>query len=1200
MLKSKPFELVSPFKPAGDQPKAIESLVKGLNRGEKDQVLLGVTGSGKSLTSHMPVWIYEENEYSEYIPRLVSIGAYINDLFSKYGSASVIHNDTEELSLEHIDKKVFVPSINPTTKCIDLKPVYSVTRHAAPDKLYRLETQCGRMVEVTGDHNFFVQRKGRWSLLETSEIEKGDFIPLPMFFDAFTPSKGKTTFILTEYAQSVEWYLEIPIKISAQIGSAIKSKFGSGKLYRLRQEAERLTKTQAIPLLSKYPELKADARVNSLHGMYSYPFEYSISDDFLTFLGLYIAEGHASKNFALISVREKFLQDKMYEICRDLKFPINIRKDGDVQINNALWADILRNLCGERSGEKHLPSFWPELDKKQLAILLSAYYSGDGCVESNTISCTTKSQKLASDICYALARFDIWARILSKTKRKYFEVTITGQENIQRFYHFVGFLLPRKQDAAWKLFKKNENTNVDIIPLNQLFKEIRADAGISQQAIAQKAGVERSYLSMIENGKRYPSRTVARQLVYALKDFEKASSHKRFPELVAMQNCRWTPVKKLEIFEHDHEYVYDFSVKDNETFLAGYGGMFVHNTFSVASVIAETQKPTLILSHNKTLAAQLYSEFQEFFPNNAVSYFVSYYDYYQPEAYLPATDTYIEKDASINEEINKFRHQATMSLLTRRDVIIIATVSCIYGLGSVKSYEALAIPIKKGETFQRDRLLRRLTDIQYSRSQMDFKQGMFHVLGDVVEIFPPSKDTIYRLEFFGDEIETIVEADSFTGEVIAEFDEITIFPAKHDVVQEEQIKGAVDLIKSDMELRYKELQKQGKMLEAERIKTRTEYDLEILQETGYCSGVENYTRYLNSRAAGARSETLLDYFPDDFLMVVDESHITIPQIGGMFNGNFSRKQTLVDHGFRLPSAHDNRPLKFEEFEDYMHQAIYITATPGRYEMERTDKKNVIEQIVRPTGLIDPRIEIRPTKGQIPNIIEEIKKRIKVKERTLVTTLTKRSAEELTDYLVDAGLKVKYLHSDIQTFDRIEILRDLRLGKFDVLVGINLLREGLDLPEVSFIAILDADKQGFLRSTNALIQTIGRCARNVNGFVAMYADKITDGMKGALDETDRRRVIQEAYNREHGITPQTIVKAIRDLQSSNKKKGKDFDADGKKKKMNAEQLKRYIHELDNKMQLAVMNMEFEKAAEYRDEIEALTFVEQDFTRQEMSD
>ncbi|MBI2453742.1 excinuclease ABC subunit UvrB [Candidatus Peregrinibacteria bacterium] len=604
-------------------------------------------------------------------------------------------------------------------------------------------------------------------------------------------------------------------------------------------------------------------------------------------------------------------------------------------------------------------------------------------------------------------------------------------------------------------------------------------------------------------------------------------------------------------------------------------------TYSIAEVIQQIQKPTLILSHNKTLCAQLYGEFKEFFPKNAVDYFVSYYDYYQPEAYLPSTDTYIAKDASINDEINKFRHAATMHLLTRKDVIIVASVSCIYGLGSVQEYEALAITLKKGEQFQRDRLLRRLTDIQYTRSQMEFKHGMFHVLGDTAEIFPPGQDTIFRLELFGDEIDAISEADSFTGEVIRELDEVTIFPAKHDVTTEDRIKKALEGIRQDMELRVVELQKMGKNLEAERIRTRTEYDLEILRETGYCNGIENYTRYLNFREPGAPSETLLDYFPDDFLLVVDESHMTIPQIGGMYNGNFSRKQTLIDFGFRLPSAHDNRPLKFEEFEAYMRQAVYISATPAEFEMKKA-AGNIVEQIVRPKGLVDPRVEVRPTKGQIPNLIEEIKRRTAAKQRTLITTLTKRSAEDLTDYLIDAGLKVKYLHSDIETLERIEILRDLRLGKFDVLVGINLLREGLDLPEVSFIAILDADKQGFLRSANALIQTIGRAARNVDGFVAMYADKVTDAMKGAIGETERRRNIQVAYNKKHGITPQTIIKAVRDLQTPKSKKKKGIDT----KKIPREELGRFIKMLEEQMELASQNLQFEKAAELRDEIEEM--------------
>lgn len=632
--------------------------------------------------------------------------------------------------------------------------------------------------------------------------------------------------------------------------------------------------------------------------------------------------------------------------------------------------------------------------------------------------------------------------------------------------------------------------------------------------------------------------------------------------------------------------VKNFEKKHNHQVLLGVTGS--GKTFTMANVIQRLQKPTLVLAHNKTLAAQLCSEFKEFFPENAVSYFVSYYDYYQPEAYMPSSDTYIEKDASINEEINKFRHAATVNLLTRKDVLIVASVSCIYGLGDVEDYAAFRIDLKAGEERKRDKLLRHLTDIQYTRSHLEFKQGMFHVLGDTVEIFPPDRDTVFRIEFFGDEIERISEADSFTGEELRELESVSIFPAKHDVTSQEKIDRAADLIRKDLEIRYNELKGMGKILEAERIKTRTEYDLEILLETGYCTGIENYTRYFSGRNPGEPPATLLDYFPDDYLMIVDESHMTIPQVGGMHNGNFSRKQTLIDYGFRLPSAHDNRPLKFDEFDKLINQAMYVSATPSEYEMKKA-KGKIVEQIIRPTGLIDPQVEVRPSKYQIDDLLAEIQKRVKVKERVLVTTLTKRSAEDLTDYLNDAGVRVRYLHSDIETLERIEILRDLRLGKFDVLVGINLLREGLDLPEVSLIGILDADKQGFLRSTPALIQTIGRAARNVNGFVIMYGDRMTDAMKGAISETERRRKIQREYNEKHGITPQTIIKAVKDIgMGSGRKKGEIMVGERHVdvKKVPKDEMKRLINELEAQMDLASQNLEFEKAAELRDEIEGL--------------
>ena len=617
-------------------------------------------------------------------------------------------------------------------------------------------------------------------------------------------------------------------------------------------------------------------------------------------------------------------------------------------------------------------------------------------------------------------------------------------------------------------------------------------------------------------------------------------------------------------------------------------------TFTMANIVSELNRPTLVLAHNKTLAAQLCSEFQMFFPDNAISYFVSYYDYYQPEAYIPSSDTYIEKDASINEEIAKYRHAATMNLLTRRDVLVVASVSCIYGLGDVESYEALAIKLERGQPVQRDKLVRRLIDIQYRRSSLEFKQGMVHVLGDTIEVFPPGGDTVIRMEMPFDEIDTIQEVDSFTGELIADLQEVMIFPASHNVTSKEKIEGACSGIITELGEREKELLTMGELAKAERIRQRTEYDIEMLKETGYCTGIENYMRYLNNDGvAGCPPSTLLDYFPEDFLLFVDESHISIPQVGGMYEGNRSRKQTLVDFGFRLPSSHDNRPLKFPEFEERLNQVVYVSATPGPYEYRHcrmppkgeAQKELVVEQIIRPTGLLDPIVMVKPSKHQIDDITQEIAQAKKRGERVLITTLTKKMAEDMTQFLADRDEKVRYLHSDIVTMERIEILRQLRTGEIDVLVGINLLREGLDLPEVSFIAILDADKQGFLRSRDALIQTIGRAARNLHGHVTLYADRETDAIKAALDETNRRRAIQEAHNIKHGITPKSIEKAIHDIaEEHNKLELRRPHRDPQK--IPKDEMKRLIEELENQMDLAAQNMEFEKAADLRDEIELL--------------
>lgn len=609
-------------------------------------------------------------------------------------------------------------------------------------------------------------------------------------------------------------------------------------------------------------------------------------------------------------------------------------------------------------------------------------------------------------------------------------------------------------------------------------------------------------------------------------------------------------------------------------------------TYAIASLIEQVQKPTLVMAHNKTLAAQLYAEFKEFFPDNAVEYFVSYYDYYQPEAYVPRHDLYIEKETDINEEIERLRLAATTALLSRRDVVIVASVSCIYGLGSPEAYGRVVINLESGNVYRRNGLLRHLVESHYERNDMELRPGTFRVRGDTLEIIPAYQDRFgYRITFFGDEIERIIEFNAITGELRREMSTVAIYPAKHFITEDEKLHQAITDIQTELEERISFLRSHDKLLEAQRLEQRTHYDLEMLREVGYCAGIENYSRHLDQRPAGSAPWTLMDYFPGDYLLVIDESHMTIPQVRGMFNGDRSRKETLVDYGFRLPSALDNRPLTFREFEEHMGQVIYTSATPGPYEMERADQ--VVEQIIRPTGLVDPEVEVRPVDGQVDDLIAEIYQRVERGERTLVTTLTKRMAEKLSDYLMELGIKVHYLHSEIDTLERVGILRDLRLGVFDVVVGINLLREGLDLPEVSLVAILDADKEGFLRSETALIQTIGRAARHVNGKVIMYADKVTDAMRDAIDETNRRRAKQVTYNQEHGIEPVSIIKAVRDLtdqmaartvaepQAEYRVKG----AAGLPKS----EMERVIAELEKQMKEAAKNLEFEKAAVLRDQI-----------------
>ena len=622
-----------------------------------------------------------------------------------------------------------------------------------------------------------------------------------------------------------------------------------------------------------------------------------------------------------------------------------------------------------------------------------------------------------------------------------------------------------------------------------------------------------------------------------------------------------------------HELVEGIKEGKKEQVLLGATG--TGKTFTIANVIQEVNKPTLVLAHNKTLAGQLYSELKELFPNNKVEYFVSYYDYYQPEAYVPTTDTYIEKDSSINDEIDELRHAATSALISRRDVIVVASVSCIYGIGEVDEYKNKMLTLSVGESIERNKVLSKLVEMLYERNDMDFKRGTFRVRGDILEIIPANQNTQgYRIEFFGDEIDRISEIDTLTGNIINNVKNISLFPASHFVVSDDKLKEAIERIREELKERLEELKKDNKLLAAERLEQRTNYDLEMLEETGFCSGIENYSAPMSGRKKGETPTTLMDFFPEDYLLVVDESHVTLPQVRGMFNGDRARKLNLVEYGFRLPSALDNRPLMFEEFEKKINQVIYVSATPGDYELEHTHNK-FVEQIIRPTGLLDPEIEVRKTEGQIDDLVGEINNRISQNERVLITTLTIRMAEELTAYLKELDIKVAYLHSEVKTLERMQVIHDIRTGKFDVLVGINLLREGLDIPEVSLIAILDADKEGFLRSTRSLIQTVGRCARNANGHVIMYGDKITDSMKEAIEETNRRRKIQEKYNEEHHITPKTIIKEIREVISNTDTSSK------KEKKMTKKEIALTIDRIEQEMREAAKNLDFERAMELRD-------------------
>ncbi len=1205
------FKLNAPFQPTGDQPEAIRQLVEGVQRGLKHQVLLGATGTGKSLGYTDRVFIAERRG-DDWIPQVCRIGELINSLV---GSDIPCHWDGDTLSLD-VAGRYAALAIQPETCQVEWRPVSALTCHSALAEMYSFQTVCGRSATLTGDHNVWVLRGGKLVLLKTVDICEGDYVPLPERIP-FGSMPLRELDVLP-YLSGEELFIQPPYEIRNYISNVDRG----GVVPSLTTQGMRTTdsKLRAIQIGPGGSGIRVDTFATLLEKSHSkiglmaiheamvsgkrkhdrMPVQMPLTPDFLRLLGYYLAEGNSKKRSIILADRTNHGRGDIRTALNRSEIPFGVTPSSDFHISVTALTRLFTRLCGSIDRDKRLPSFWAQLSNDDLAILLRAFYDGGGTVShAGNVTTLTTSEVLASDLAYALLRFGIWARISRQWKHSIhpdhsgewtYQVAVSGKEDLQRFTENIGFSLNANAQRLAEKLGMASNSNVDLVPIDgSQLRTLRTACGLTAHQLSEMASLSRSTVLAVEAGIHLPKRNTLMRLLTALEKYqadEDDAWRKTWAALRDLCRVRWTRVRSVTPVSYDFPYVYDLTVPGSETFLAGTGGFFVHNTFSIASVIQQVQKPALVMAHNKTLAAQLYAEFHEFFPENAVEYFVSYYDYYQPEAYVPRQDLYIEKETDINEEIERLRLAATTALMSRRDVVIVASVSCIYGLGSPEEYGKGVVSLKAGNIYRRNALIRQLVDGQYQRNDLELRPGTFRVRGDTLEIIPAYDDKRgYRIAFFGDEVEHIMEFEPLTGEILAEPDQADIYPAKHYLAQDEKLKVAISDIEKELDERLAYFKANNKLLEAQRIEQRTRYDLEMLKEVGYCSGIENYSRPLDQRAPGSHPWTLIDFLPSDYLLVIDESHMTIPQVRGMYNGDRSRKETLVEYGFRLPSALDNRPLKFDEFEQCMGFTIYTSATPGPYEMQHADQ--VVEQIIRPTGLVDPEVEVRPVKGQIDDLVGEIRARVEKGERVLVTTLTKRMAEDLADYLMELGIKVHYLHSEVETLERIGILRDLRLGVFDVIVGINLLREGLDLPEVSLVAILDADKEGFLRSDTALIQTIGRAARHINGKVFMYADRITDSMKRAIDETNRRRSKQLKFNQEHGITPVSIHKAIRDLTDQMSARAvAETRGEAKTKRVDVtsrNELQKVISELERQMKEAARDLKFEEAAALRDEM-----------------